>query len=136
MARKKSDDSCAKTERGILDSPWELKCSEGKGTENEDQIFQLESDLEEHATRWPRGRGWYSRKYRAAGGRGVPDRFYLRNGRVLFVEFKRRPAVPTVQQWEEIQALLDAGADALYVDSIEDFRAVILDREKQRGSDP
>lgn len=94
-----------------------------------DEIFELEADLEKQAIRFARKRGWYTRKYKSAGRRAAPDRIFIRDGSVLFVEFKRLGNAPTEQQYEEIKQLKEAGADVIWLDSIEDFRACLLQRE-------
>lgn len=94
-----------------------------------DEIFELEIDLEKKAVKWARARGWYSRKYKSQGRRAAPDRIFIRKGRTFFVEFKRLGNAPTDQQWEEIGDLVEAGADVVWIDSIEDFKACLMGRE-------
>ena len=101
-------------------------------SDTENEVFELEADLEKAAVRWARARGWHSRKYRTAGRRAEPDRIFIRSGHVLFVEFKRVGNVPTAQQWLAIDDLRAAGADVVWLDSIEDFRAVLIDREARK----
>lgn len=96
----------------------------------ENEIFEREADLEDKAVKWARVRGWYCRKYRTAGRRAAPDRIFIRGGHVLFVEFKRAGNLPTDQQRDELRQLHEAGADAIWLDSIEDFKACLLSREK------
>lgn len=91
-----------------------------------DKIYDLEIDLETDAVKWARRRGWYSRKFRAPGRRAAPDRIFVFQGRVLFIEFKRLGNEPTDQQREELDDLRKVGAHAIWLDSIEDFQAVIL----------
>ena len=97
--------------------------------------YELEKDLEDDAVGWARRRGWYSRKYRSAGRRSAPDRIFIRDGRVLFVEFKRPGEEPIPLQFEEHTQLQAVGADVVWVDSIEDFKAVIRDRENRGPAD-
>jgi hypothetical protein len=93
------------------------------------KIYATEAALEKDATQWARNRGWYSRKFKAAGRRSIPDRLFIRGGVVFIVEFKRLGNEPTDQQWLEIDALLEAQADVVWLDSIEDFRACLIARE-------
>lgn len=101
-----------------------------------DEIFELEIDLEKKAVKWARARGWFSRKYRSPGHRASPDRIFIRRGRVFFVEFKRLGNAPTRQQEDEIESLLLHGADVVWLDSLEDFKAVILGRENAHRMEP
>ena len=128
MGRKKQLDSCAPTASGILDSPLLLNSIAASDIER-DKIYALERDLEDDATKLARKRGWFSRKYRSAGRRSQPDRLFIRNGVCFWVEFKRLGNEPSPAQWEEINAMLQAGADVLWIDSIEDFRACLIARE-------
>jgi hypothetical protein len=113
-----------------FEPPLSLGRLPATSSDTENEIFEYEADLEKSAVSWARKRGWYSRKYRAAGRRASPDRIFILRGKVVFIEFKRAPAEPTDQQWEEIRSLLDAGADAIWLDSIEDFRACLVTRER------
>lgn len=101
-------------------------------SDTENEVFELEANLESKAVSWARNRGWYSRKYRTQGRRAAPDRIFIFKGHTLFVEFKRLGNVPTAQQWEEIEDLVEHGADVVWLDSIEDFRAVLIDREARK----
>jgi hypothetical protein len=105
-----------------------LKCTAALDTGN--KVYESESELENDAVKLARKRGWFSRKYRAAGRRSQPDRIFIRSGRVFWVEFKRLGNEPTTAQWEEIKAMLGAGADVIWLDSIEDFRACLIARER------
>lgn len=64
--------------------------------------------------------GWLSRKLQWIGRHGAPDRFYLRLGRHVFVEFKQRGKKPTEHQATEIERLRDKGAEVYVIDNIED----------------
>lgn len=94
-----------------------------------DRIYELEKDLEHDAGTLATKRGWFHRKYQGVGRRSHPDRLFARNGRVFWVEFKRLGNHPTEQQWIEIGKMRDAGLDVVWLDSYEDFRAVLLQRE-------
>ena len=64
-------------------------------------------------------RGWLVRKIKWLGRRGAPDRMYMKEGRVVFVEFKREKKVPTAQQNREHNRLRAAGCEVITIDSIE-----------------
>ena len=127
MGKKKQPDDSAPTESGILDCL--LPSSSIAASDTGNKIYESEAKLEDDAVKMARKRGWFSRKYRAAGRRSQPDRIFIRNGRIFWVEFKRLGNEPTAAQWEEINAMLAAGADVVWLDSIEDFRACLLQRE-------
>lgn len=93
------------------------------------KLYELEADLEKDAIKFARHRGWFSRKYKGPGRRSHPDRLFAKAGKIFWVEFKRWPAEPTELQWEEIGAMRAVGLDVLFIDSIEDFYACLLQRE-------
>jgi hypothetical protein len=94
-----------------------------------DRIFELENDLEDAAIKLAKRTGWLTRKFKHAGRRSAPDRWFAKGGYIFWIEFKRQLCEPTKLQWDEIKAMRAAGLDVLWLDSIEDFRAVLADRE-------
>lgn len=97
---------------------------------DQEQFYELEADVEDAVVTWARRRDWYVRKFKHPGRRSAPDRLFIRNGRVLFIEFKRLGNVPSEAQWIEIHDLEDAGADVIWLDSIDDAKACLLQRER------
>lgn len=77
-----------------------------------------ESAIEEKVCRWATRNGWLVRKFKSSK-RGVPDRVFIRNGIVVFIEFKRKGGVPTPQQANEHAALRAAGAVVYVFDDVE-----------------
>lgn len=63
--------------------------------------------------------GWLCRKAQWIGRHGCPDRFFVRFGKVIFVEFKQWKKKPTENQRLEIGRLSDAGLDVYVIDNIE-----------------
>ena len=98
----------------------------GRGTANE---FRLEKDLQTACVRWARARGWFARRYKGPGRRSHPDYMFAYRGRVLFIEFKLPPNEPTDLQWTEIREMRSHGLDVLWLDNIDDFKAVIATHE-------
>lgn len=93
--------------------------------------YLLERDVERRSCEWAERRGWFHRKYKGPGRRSHPDRLFIFRSLVIFVEFKRRGKEPTELQWKEHRKMRAHGADVVWVDDIEDFKAVILDRESR-----
>ena len=50
---------------------------------------ELEASVEDDVVAWAENRGWLVRKMQYVGRRGCPDRFFLRGGNLVIVEFKR-----------------------------------------------
>ena len=72
-----------------------------------------------------RRRGWFARRYKGPGRRSHPDYLFAYRGRVLFIEFKLPGNEPTDLQWVEIREMLSHGLSVLWLDSIDDFEAVL-----------
>lgn len=69
----------------------------------------------------------YTRKFASPARRGVPDRIFVHQGRVLFLEVKRPGEKPTPLQEHEIGLLRSAGANADWCDSADRGRCLIID---------
>jgi Holliday junction resolvase len=93
-----------------------------RGTANE---FRLERDLQDAAVRWARSRGWFARRYKGPGRRSHPDYLFIRRAIVLWIEFKLPGKEPTGLQWREIREMTAHGANVVWLDSLEDFQAVL-----------
>lgn len=111
----------------MLACRWRSRSIVALVTEN--KIYELEADLEKDAIKFAKRHSWLTRKFRHAGRRAAPDRWFAKGGIIFWVEFKRQGNVPSEQQYEEIFAMRGAGLDVLWIDSIEDFRGCLLNRE-------
>lgn len=76
----------------------------------ESSIEGLTCDLAEQA-------GWIVRKLKWIGRRNGMDRFFLKGGRVVLIEFKRPGEVPRPGQQKEIDLFTQAGAEVYSVDN-------------------
>ena len=85
----------------------------------------LEKKIEQKAKRWARDHGWYARKFTSPSQRSVPDDLFLKNGKVIFIEFKREGETPTPSQWEEIKTIRRKGGHADWADSCEIAIAIL-----------
>lgn len=77
----------------------------------------IESPLEEWACGLAADNGWLVRKLKWIGRRNAPDRLFVKQGRVVFIEFKRPGATARPTQGRELDRLLSAGAEAYVVDN-------------------
>lgn len=82
---------------------------------------RLESSIEEAClkyakVRWPK---MLIRKMNGMGSRSWPDRMFLFQGRVLFIEFKREGEEPTPLQKKMHEELAAQGFDVRVVDNVE-----------------
>ena len=78
----------------------------------------LEKKLEKRCCDVARANGWWTRKFSSPSNRGVPDRIFLKEGRVLFVEFTAPGNVPTPLQGHGIDEIADHGGNVFWTDNI------------------
>jgi len=86
---------------------------------------QLESEIESEITDFAEVRGWWQAKFTSPGLRGVADRIFIRRGRHVFIEIKRHGEEPTLQQQKRARDMRSAGAEVVWVDSLEKARAIL-----------
>jgi hypothetical protein len=78
-----------------------------------------EKDIEDRVCDWAKANGWWVRKFASPGKRSVPDRIFIKEGRTVFIEFKRPGEEPTDAQWAEIDKIRAAGGHADWSDDID-----------------
>lgn len=70
--------------------------------------------------------GWTVHKIRFLDQIGAPDRFFVKDGRIILIEFKApgEPLSPhqVLVHWE----LQEAGVEVIMIDSIEKFKQEVL----------
>ncbi len=86
-----------------------------------------ESSLEAAIVRYAKATGWYTLKLSSPGKRGVPDRIFMRAGRVLFMEIKAPGRKPTVLQEKVLRELRGAGQRAVWCDNLEDAKRILTE---------
>lgn len=79
----------------------------------------LESYVEGSVCRWAEAHGWLVRKLAWLGRRGAPDRFFIKAGRIVLIEFKRPGNSPELHQEREIARLRAAGAEVYVIDTVQ-----------------
>jgi hypothetical protein len=80
----------------------------------------LESSDESDVIKFAKVHGWWIAKFVSPGLRGVPDRIFIREGRVLFIELKRNSEEPTVQQLKRHREMRRHGAEVHWVNNLAD----------------
>lgn len=78
-----------------------------------------EAKIEAKLVKWARDHRVYTRKFSSPAHRGVPDRIFIKDGRVLFMELKRPGNRPTALQLHEIRELHRFGCSAVWHDTYE-----------------
>ncbi len=84
----------------------------------------LEKYIEKEVSKFARSEGWISYKFVSPSHRSVPDRVYIKNGVVLFVEFKSAGKVSNKGQDAEHRKITNAGIAVYVIDSIESGKEV------------
>jgi Holliday junction resolvase-like predicted endonuclease len=79
---------------------------------------QIEADIEKPAVKYAESRGWKVRKVRWLCRRGAPDRFFVRRGRIIFIEFKALGEPLDVHQQIEIAELRSEGIEVFVIDNL------------------
>lgn len=73
-------------------------------------MSQKETVLEEDICAEAEAAGWFVRKVQWTGRRGAPDRVFIRNGRVVWIEFKRLGRKAQGLQDRELRRMKEVGA--------------------------
>lgn len=60
-----------------------------------------------------------------ASKNGVPDRLFLRDGRYVWIEFKRPGEEPRAQQERRIRDMRSHGAEVFVCDNLDDAKKVL-----------
>jgi hypothetical protein len=79
----------------------------------------LERDIEREACAQAKALGWLVYKFTSPNRRSVPDRMFIKDGRVVFIEFKRPGGRLTEAQARELVRLRLAGVETGVADSVE-----------------
>jgi hypothetical protein len=77
----------------------------------------LEKQVEAKVYRWAKKNGVKCYKLSGPNFRGKPDRIFMANGEVLFLEMKRPGAKPTKLQLQEIDDIRAHGVNADWADT-------------------
>lgn len=85
----------------------------------------IESEIENIVCARAAANGWLVRKFKYIGRHAAADRLFIRNGRVVFVEFKQANKPPRESQVREHKRLIAHGAEVHVIDNIEDGLALL-----------
>jgi Holliday junction resolvase len=77
-----------------------------------------ENKIESEVCNYAETLGWLQFKFSSPNQKGVPDRIFIRNGAVLFIEFKATGANPTKLQRKKIREILTQGVRVFVIDNI------------------
>ena len=86
-----------------------------------------ESYIEKRVCAHAKCRGWLVYKFQSPAQRGVPDRIFLKNGCVKFVEFKASGKRPTKQQIATHDRIKAEKFQVFVIDDIEKGKVLFND---------
>ena len=84
-----------------------------------------ESAVEKQICDWAKAQGIRTYKFISPGRKGVPDRMFMKDGIVSFLEVKRPGEKPTPLQYREIQQMLDQDVIAAWCDNVADGKFIL-----------
>ncbi len=84
-----------------------------------------EKHIERDSCRVAEANGWLQRKFVSPGHNGVPDRIFIKDTRVVFIEFKVPGGVLRPIQKEEIKEFQSHGADIYVCESVATLKRVL-----------
>ena len=79
----------------------------------------LEKQIEKKVCEYAESLGWLQYKFKSANHKGVPDRIFMKNGKVVFIEFKAKGKKPTKLQFRVHRQLNEKAMTVTIVDSVE-----------------
>ena len=85
----------------------------------------LESRIEKAVCKYAKDHGWLYYKFSSPGNRGVPDRIFMKEGYVVFVEFKATGKKPSKLQATIHSKMKAEGIKVYWTDSIEGGKNII-----------
>jgi G:T-mismatch repair DNA endonuclease (very short patch repair protein) len=86
-----------------------------------------ESEIEKRVCAYAKQNQWLAYKFVSPNNRGVPDRIFIRQGVMMFIEFKAPGKVPTKLQYKVMSRIEDEGFRVYVVDSVECGKQLIDD---------
>ena len=89
------------------------------------KILEID-DIEKPASEFAITRGWWQCKFTSPTFNGVPDRLYIRNGVVIFIEYKAPDKPPTAQQLKRHREMRKHGATVYVVDNLDGAKEILL----------
>lgn len=78
----------------------------------------IESPIEDLVCSDAEKAGWLVRKVKWLGRRNAPDRLFAKDGRIVFIEFKRPGKDARSTQSKEIRLMKEAGIEVHVVDGL------------------
>ncbi len=84
-----------------------------------------ESQIEHKVCEYSKEVGWLCYKFSSPSNRGVPDRIFIKNSKLIFIEFKAFGKEPTRLQSFVHKKIRLAGFEVYVVDNFRDGKNII-----------
>lgn len=86
------------------------------------EVKVAERDVEGDACKWAKKEGWLSYKFTSPSRRAVPDRVFIKDGIVVWVEFKKKGKKPTTLQNKRGRDISEHGGLWFWTDDLDHFK--------------
>ena len=84
-----------------------------------------ESKLQTKCRKWAKDNGGWAAKFTCPGLAGVPDFVFIKERRVIFIEFKAPGQKPTPLQIHRMTEMASFGANVAVCDDFEKFKELL-----------
>jgi len=85
----------------------------------------LESYIEKKVSDYAKSLNFITFKFSSPSNRGVPDRIFIKEGKIFFIEFKRPKGHLRKLQKYTIQKLINEKVDVYVIDDVEQGKKLI-----------
>lgn len=85
----------------------------------------LEIDIEDAACKWAEKNGWLAPKLQWLNQTGWPDRTFIKNGHVIWIEFKKPDGRTSKKQDYWIKQIRDHGCNVFVVSDVDTAVAIL-----------
>lgn len=99
--------------------------TDDNGMDIEDTPMGPEAKIEDAACKWAQEESWLAMKFTSRGRRSVPDRLFIKNGRVVFIEFKTEKGRLTPGQEREKRRLEAHGAEVYVCRTVNEVKLIL-----------
>jgi len=95
----------------------------------------LEIDIEEKVCKWAEENGWLAAKLQWLNQTGWPDRTFMKNGVVAWIEFKKPGGRISKKQHYWINAMRELGLNVIVTDDTYVATAYLINLELEHSND-
>jgi len=86
---------------------------------------ESETKVEKKSCDVARANGWFTRKYKSPAQKGVQDRLFVKDGCVIFIEYKRIGNEPTGLQCDDASDLRQHGGKVYWTNTVRGTKQIL-----------